>query len=132
MANSFYNHFATVVGAGNVNFPSSSITAVLADAADYTFSAAHDYYDDVPVAARVSEVVLTGKTTTGGVFDSSDVVFASVTGDPCEMVLLINDRGTGDANTQLLACYDTMTGLPVTPDGSNITLVLNASGWFSL
>lgn len=132
MANSFYNTIVVDLAAGGINLSTHTLKATLIDAADYTFSAAHDRYDDVAAAAKVAVSTPSGVTTTSGTLDTDDVVFSSVTGDQCEAVILWVDRGTGDASSPLLAYYDTMTGLPVTPDGSNITLVVNASGWISI
>jgi hypothetical protein len=40
---------------------------------------------------------------------------------------------TGNAATDaLIAFIDTGTGLPVTPNGGDITVTVNASGWFTL
>ncbi len=43
-------------------------------------------------------------------------------------------KDTGVAGTSaLIAWYDTgITGLPVTPNGGDITYTVHASGWFSL
>jgi cyanophycinase-like exopeptidase len=65
-----------------------------------------------------------------GVFDTADFVWSSVSGDQSEAVILWDDTQTND---RLIAFYDTgITGMPVTPNGGNINVTVNASGWFSL
>jgi hypothetical protein len=73
------------------------------------------------------------KSYTGGVFDGANVTFSAVTGDPCEALVIY--RKTAGANTEwrLVAYLDTgVTGLPVTPNGGDITVTWNASGIFAL
>lgn len=75
---------------------------------------------------------LTTKAITNGIFDSDDVVFASVAaGAIINYAILYHDSGTA-ATSYLLAHIDTATGLGVTPDGTNITVEVNASGWFGI
>jgi hypothetical protein len=110
------------------------IKATLIDGDDYTFSAAHsDYNDtsDVPAAAKVAvSGTLSTPTITNGVFDTADFTWTSVTGDQSEEIILWDDTVTND---QLIANYDTgMTGMPVTPNGGDINVTVNGSGWFAL
>jgi len=110
---------------GNINWGSATIKCLIADAAEYTpNTATDDALNDVPATARVSTITLTsGKTSTDGVADASDVTMSTVTGDPCEyLVLFLN--GTAESNSYLIALWtasDT-TGLPVTPNGGNIQI----------
>jgi hypothetical protein len=138
MANAFYNSFKkALLDAESHDLDADSIRVVLADAADYTFSAAHDFLDDVAAGARVAvSGGLTSPTTTAGTFDTADFTFSAVTGDQSEDLILYNHDGAGagaDSARQLIAFYDTgMTGMPVTPNGGDINVTVNASGWFSL
>ncbi len=75
---------------------------------------------------------LASKTFTGGVFDSADPSFTAVTGDVSEALILYIDTGT-PSTSRLIAFYDAgVTGLPVTPNGGDINITVNASGWFAL
>lgn len=111
------------------------IKASLIDSADYTYNAAHDEYSggarDVPLAAIVAESAGLGSPTiTNGIFDSADFTWTAVTGDQSEAIVLWDDTITND---RLCAFYDTgMTGMPVTPNGGDINVTVNASGWFAL
>ena len=138
MANGLYAAYKQALGTEGHHMTTDAIHAFLIDAADYTVNlATHDFLDDVPGASRVATFgPLTSPTFTGGVFDSADFTFPTVTGDQSEGILLENHNGAGaaaDAARQLIAWYDTgITGMPVTPNGGNINVTVNASGWFAL
>ena len=73
---------------------------------------------------------LTSPTVASGVFDTADFTFVTVTGDQSEALILYDDTLTND---RLIAFYDTsMTGMPVTPNGGDINVTVNASGWFAI
>lgn len=133
MANQLYPSFKKLLLDGDIDLLTDDIRAILVDLADYTFSSAHDNLDDVAAGARVDVTASLGsKTTTGGVFDSADTVFAAATGDQSEAVVLYKHTGT-ESTSPLIAFYDTgVTGLPITPNGGDINVAVNASGWFAL
>ena len=133
MANALYPKFKEQALQGGVNLSSGNIKAVLIDLADYTYGAAHEFLSDVPAAARVATSGnLASKTFTNGVFDSADPSFAAVTGDVSEALILFIDTGT-PGTSRLIAFYDTgVSGLPVTPNSGNISVTVNAAGWFGL
>lgn len=136
MANTIYPKYREAhldESATNKGLNSTNVKAALIDLADYTYSTAHDFLDDVAGAAIVATTSnLASKTITDGVFDSADPSFSSVTGDISEAVILYIDTGTA-ATSRLVAYFDTgVTGLPVTPNGGNINLTVNASGWFAI
>jgi len=99
------------------------IKCVLVDSADYTLDlAAHDFLDDIPAGARVgTSGNLASKSTTGGVFDAADITITGVSGDQFEYIIIYRDSGTA-STSQLIACIDTATGLPCTPNGGDITI----------
>ena len=109
---------------GNIDWGTDTFKAVIADGAEYTLNpATDDALADIVATARVSTITLTsGKTSTDGIADASDVTMSTVTGDPCEYLVLYKD-GT-DAVAWLLAHWTTgdTTGLPVTPNGGNIQI----------
>lgn len=56
-----------------------------------------------------------------GIFDAADYVHASVTGDDADYLILRKYDAT-DANSTLIVTYDSATtGLPVSPNGGDIT-----------
>lgn len=133
MANAVYPKAREAFLQALIDLSAVNVKALLVDAAEYTYDAAHDFLADVPSGGRIaSSGNLGSKTFTNGVFDSADPTVTGVTGDQFEIVILYVD--TGNENTsRLLAYYDTgVTGLPATPDGGNFTIQVNASGWFAI
>lgn len=135
MANALYPTFKEYLldHSNNTDLNSNNVKVVLVDLADYTYSSAHNFLDDVAAGARVATSGnLASKTIASGVFDSADPTFTAATGDVSEALILYVDSGAA-ATSPLVAFYDTgVTGLPVTPNGGDINVAVNASGWFSL
>lgn len=136
MANALYNTFKEgILGNTAFDMDTDVIKASLIDSADYTFSAAHDEYSggatDVPAAAKVAESGALGSpTVASGVFDTADFTWTAVTGDQSEAIIIWDDTLVND---RLVCFYDTgMTGMPVTPNGGDINVTVNASGWFAI
>ena len=104
------------------------VRAVLIDTGTYTYSAAHDNYDDLTGVVGAESGALASKTFTDGVFDAADITFTAVTGATVEAIVLFLDTGT--ASTDKLICYidSASSGLPVTPNGGDIKITWNASG----
>lgn len=122
MANALYDAGREGFLSGNNDWDSDH-RLILHDDADDTVNLATDnFLDDVAGAARVATSTTIGSpTTTAGVADGADVTFTSVTGDPAEKVIGYQHTGT-EATSDLVFALDTATGLPVTPNGGNITV----------
>lgn len=123
MANALYDKGREAFLNGGINWLSDDIRVILTDASDYTVSlATHQNLLDIPVAARVAvSSALTSKSSTNGVADAGDVTFPLVTGDRSEALIIYKHTGTESTST-LIAYIDTATGLPVTPNGGDITV----------
>ncbi|MDX2732868.1 MULTISPECIES: hypothetical protein [unclassified Streptomyces] len=129
MASALYPSFKALLLSGGIDLTTADIRAIIVDSADYTYSAAHDFLDDVTAGARVAvSSSLASKTVAGGVFDAADVTYSAVTGDSVEAIILYKHTGT-DATSNLVAYID---GVSVTPNGGNIVVSWNASGIFAL
>ncbi len=123
MANQLYPSARQKFLDGDLDWSAMDFRVLLIDTADYVFSTAHDFLDDVAVAARVAvSGSLAGKTSTEGVADANDITFALVSGDPCEALILYRHTGV-DATSELVAYIDTAANLPVTPVGLDIAVV---------
>jgi len=108
---------------GAISWTGDDIKAILVDLAEYTVALdTHTELADVPVAARTAiSPNLGGKDATDGVADANDVTFSSVTGAESAAVILYVDDG---ADNPLIAYIDqAVSGLPVTPNGGDITVV---------
>lgn len=122
MTSALYSKAKTSFLTGAINMTADTIKVVAIDLADYTPNlTTHDFLDDVPSGARVGTATsLANKTVTGdGVFDADDVTLSGVTGDQFEALLMFKDTGT-EATSPLIAIWDSATGLPFTPSGSDI------------
>jgi len=128
MANAMFTSAKTNFFDAALDYSASNIKAILVDTAQYTFSAAHDFLDDVNSTARIAtSPALTAKTITGGVFDAGDTTVTAVSGATVEALVLYHS--TGSSATSPLVCYiDTGTGLPFTPNGGDVIIRWNASG----
>ena len=132
MANALYPKAKQAFLGADIDLEVDNIVAVLIDTAAYTYNTAHEFLSEIPVGDRIATSSnLASKTITNGIFDSADIVYTAVTGDPSEAIVLVQDTGSA-ATSRLIAYIDTATGLPVTPDGTNINVNVNASGWFTL
>lgn len=123
MANALYGLGRQGFLEGAIPWLTGNIKVYLIDVADYTVGIdTHDFADDVPTAAKVATSANLGsKTSTLGVANAATVTFTAVTGDPSEALVIWRDTAT-QATSQLIAYIDTATGLPVTPNGGDITI----------
>ena len=133
MANAIYPLYkqAILTGGANTNMSTGTVRAALVDTGVYTYSAAHEFLTSL--TGRVgTDATLGTKTFTNGVFDAADATYTAVTGNSVEAIVLYIDTGTA-GTSRLIAYLDTgFTGLPVTPNGGDITVTWNASGIFAL
>jgi hypothetical protein len=129
VASVLYPKFKEALLKADIDLENDTIKAVFIDSADYTYSAAHDFLDDVAGGSIVGTAQTLGtKTLTNGVFDAADSTFTAVTGDPVEAILIYKDTGVA-GTSNLIALID---GLTTTPNGGNLTISWNASGIFAL
>jgi hypothetical protein len=116
----------------NNNLSAGTVKVALIDTGTYTYNSANQFWSSASSASVGTPQTLGSKTFTNGTFDAADVTFTAVTGSSVEALILYIDTGT-DATSPLVAYIDTsVTGLPVTPNGGNITITWNASGIFTL
>lgn len=137
MANALYVAFRNgVLGshATRVDLDADTINVVLIDhGVDTPNVTTDDFYDDINAGLIDAPETLASKTigtVAAGVFDAANVTFTAVTGNSVESVNIYKDTGT-PATGNLIAYFDTGTGLPVTPNGGDITVTWNASGIFT-
>lgn len=123
MANALYDLGRQGFLDGSIDWDTDNIKVVLVDAADYTVNLATDNdLADIIAGARVATSNnLTSKTVTAGVADAADVTFTAVTGDVSEALVIYQDSGV-ESTSRLIAYIDSATGLPVTPNGGDITV----------
>lgn len=142
MANAVYPLFKTALinasanVALNINTTTNGPYVALLDSGVYTYNAAHDFYNDLsgiigggtPPVGRI--VNPTGGVVAAGVFDGDNVTFTAVTTPTSIEAFAIYRNNAGANTTWRLVLYEntSVTGLPVTPNGGDITVSWNASG----
>lgn len=111
----------------------TGVYCALVDTGTYTYSAAHQFYSSLTGVVGTDQEIGATKTFTNGTFDGADITFPSVTGNSAEALVIYVKNAGANTTWQLVAYIDTgVTGLPVTPNGGNITVTWNASGIFTL
>lgn len=119
----------------DLSSPTLVVKAISIDLAFYTYSAAHEFLSDVAGGARIKKTnPLTAKAVnlTTGAFDSDDPTMEVVTGADIDALILYIE-GASDAASRLLMFQDTgISTVPFTPDGSDVRIIVDATGWFVL
>lgn len=138
MANAIYPLWKQEIMKGTANNLLNSaegttgVYCALVDTGTYIYSAAHQFYSSLSGVVGTDQEILT-KTQTNGTFDGTDLTFTAVTGNSVEALVLYRKNAGANTTWPLIAYIDTgVTGLPVTPNGGNITITWNASGIFTL
>ena len=134
MANAIYPLYkqALLTGDTNIDIENGTVKVALVDTGTYTYSASHQFLTSLTGVVGTAQTISTN-TVTNGVFDSAtNPTFSAVTGNTVEALVIYIDTGSS-ATSRLVAYIDTgVTGLPVTPNGGDITVTWNASGIFAL
>jgi hypothetical protein len=138
MANAIYPKFKeALMGAAanstlNAAEGTTGVFAALVDTGTYTYSAAHEFYSSLSGVVGTDQEITT-KTISNGTFDGDNVTFTAVSGNSCEAIVLYRKNAGANTTWRLIAYIDTsVTGLPVTPNGGDISITWNASGIFTL
>lgn len=133
MANQMYGLGREGFLDGTIDWDTDAIRAVLVDTGTYTVSIDTDNdYADLSGVVGSESGLFTSKTVTLGTADAADITFSSVSGTTAEAIVIFQDTGTPGTD-RLIAYIDTASsGLPVTPNGGDITVTWNASGIFKL
>lgn len=138
MANAIYSLYkqALLNASTNTSLDQNDTTngpfVALVDSGTYTFSEAHDFYNDLSGIVGTDQR-LVAPTVTSGVFDADNVTFSAVSGSSVEALVIYRKNSGANTTWRLVAYIDTgVTNLPVTPNGGDITIAWNASGIFAL
>lgn len=128
MADAYYNDFGSnLLGNGvhgNTDLDTDDIRMILYDEGADARNLADQDLADILSAARIAvSPNLTSKTVGSvgdGIFDHADEVFTSVSGASVESLVYYEHDAT-ETLAPLLFVLDSWTGLPVTPNGGDIT-----------
>ena len=127
MSNALYNDGRQGFLDGAIDFDTDNIS-VLVVSSGYTYSVDHVHWSDIGSAYQVDIIsgYLATKTVTDGVADAADVTLDSVTGSTITYIVGLKNLTLG-TSSRLIFYIDTATGLPVTPNGGDITIQWDAS-----
>jgi len=134
MANAIYPKYKeTILGAAtNTNLLTGTVKVALVDTGVYTYNAADQFLTSLTGVVGTAQTIGATKSVTNGVFDGGDVTYTAVSGNTVEALVIYVDTGSA-ATSPLVAYIDTgVTGLPVTPNGGNISITWSVSGIFAL
>lgn len=108
---------------GSIDWDTDNIKTVLVDhGTDTPIVTTDRFLADIASGARVAiSGNLAGKTVTNGVADADDMTLVAVTGNSVESVVVYKDTGNA-ATSRLIAFFDTATGLPLSPNGGDVTI----------
>ena len=123
MANLLYDAGREAFLDGNLDWAADTIKVTLLDTSNYTYSSAHDFFNDITAGGQVATSgAFVGKTSTDGTADASDVTLSAVSGNVSENLIIWEDDASASDSDRLIARIDTATGLAVTPNGGDITI----------
>lgn len=130
MANALYDVGRNYFLQGSINWLTGNMRVGLLSISNqptaYVFNASLDtVYGSVPTGARVGMSIasLGSRTATSGIADAADTVFTAVSGPTVGAVVVLGSTATANASDwPLIAYIDTATGLPVGPNGGDITV----------
>lgn len=122
--NTWYPTGLAAVLSGDVDVLADTIKVALIDDT-YTYSASHDFYDDVSAKVLGTPQTLGTKTVSGGNFSAANATFTAVTaGDTVAGFVVYKDTGTPGTSQLLGYVANRSDSVPIDIDtsGGNITL----------
>jgi hypothetical protein len=122
MSNGLFANYRNQALIGNFNWTSVPMNVYLIYVTDYTANLATDqHFSAVAGGAIVATASLSGASASGGVANASNVTFSAVTGSQVGAILIAEYTGNPSTD-RLVAWIDTASGLPLTPNGSDILI----------
>lgn len=135
MADALYNNYKNSLwGGGNhgaVDWDADTIKVALTDhGTDTPAPTTDEDYADISAGTVGTPQTLASVTigsVSNGTVDAADVTYTSVSGASIESFTYYKDSGVA-GTSPLLIYIDAATGLPLTPNGGDITITHSASG----
>ncbi len=109
---------------GSIDWDTDDIRVILLTSG-YSYGAGHEFVSDLtPGSNEVdrSGASLASKSVALGVCDANDHTLTAVGAGPAAESIVIYKYNVADAAARLIAFIDGATGLPVTPNGGDITI----------
>ena len=122
MANALYKKGKNQFLSSDLQWSSTCSFGVVLVASPYTVDlVADDALADITAANRVASTTLANLSSSDGAADADNVTLSSVSGSVVFYVVGFNNTGN-DSTASLVFYIDTATGLPLTPNGGDITI----------
>lgn len=141
MANAVYPIYKTAIlnASANTSLDQNNSTdgpfVALLDTGTYTYSASHDFFNDLSGIVGTDQRIVnpTVGSVSQGTFDGDNVTYTAVSGNSVEALGFYRKNSGANTTWRLFLYLDSsVTGLPVTPNGGDITITRNASGIFTI
>ena len=117
MANALYDHGREGFLDGSIDWDTDDIKMYLVDEGVDTIDLANDSANSAVTSPVATSGNFGSKDVSAGVADAANVTFSSVTGAQSESLSIFSNTAS-----RLICNIDTATGLPVTPNGGDITV----------
>lgn len=117
-----------------IDFDTNNIKAFLYDEGADALNLADVDLADIATAAIIgttANLTATVGTSADGAFDHDDETISTVSGNSVESIVYYKDSGTG-STSPLAMNIDSWTGLPLTPNGGDVTLQPHSTGVFQI
>ncbi len=138
MANAIYPEYKEFLLSASANISLNVDTTTdgpycaLVDTGTYTYNSAHDFYNDLSGVVGTDQRIST-PTVANGTFDGDNLTYTAVSGASVEALVIYRHNSGANSTWKVVAYLDTgVTGLPVTPNGGDITVTWDAAGIFTI
>ena len=125
-----YDNARQYFASGSINLNTAVIGVTLVNTTLYTFSAAHDFLNDIPVAARIATSSLTNVAVASGRLDADNLDIASVAVNSVINAVVLFISTANSSTSPLLFIQSEGVGFPATPDGGTVTVNFESSDPF--
>ena len=126
MANSLYALGRAAFANACINWLTDTIKVGLLSSAYTPNLATHQFYSDVSANVIGTPQTLGTKTNVGGLCGAANPVFTAVASGAVTYLVYYKDTGVA-GTSPLIGLVDTATGLPVTANGGDINVTIDAT-----
>ena len=127
-----YDNARQYFASGSINLATATIGVTLVNTTLYTFSAAHDFLNDIPTAAIIATSSLTNVAVASGRLDADNLNISAVAVNSVINGMVLFVSATDSSKAPLLFIQSEGTGFPLTPDGGTVTITFPSSDPFIL
>lgn len=123
---------ALLSGADDVALDSSNVVISLIDTDVISHSNTDQFYSDLDANGVIGSASLENVTVANGTFNADDISIVPESNTESEALLIWINTANTETSRLVAWLQDSVTGLPIIPNGSNVEITWNASGIFRL